>query len=215
MEKTKGLASVDAIDDDVLLRIAEAGQVRRYPPGSVIINEGEPGDSIFIILAGRVKVYSISQAGREVVYSILGPGEYLGELSLDGGTRAASVMTVEPTSCSVVYAEDLREFMRDYPEFASHLVIKLIRLIRRSTIRIKSLALMDVYGRIAELLTTESDIEGGVRKMRERYTHQDIADRVGSSREMVSKILKDLARGGYICVDAKRIVIQRKLPEAW
>jgi CRP/FNR family cyclic AMP-dependent transcriptional regulator len=105
--------------------------------------------------------------------------------------------------------------MRQHPEFAEHLVLKLIRLLRRSTLRVKSLALMDVYGRVAQLINTESELEDGVRIVRERYTQQDIADRVGSSREMVSRILKDLTLGGYISVTGRRIVVHRKLPDAW
>ena len=206
---------VDALGEEVIRQIAEQGQVRRYPAGSIIINEDDPGESIFIILSGRVKTYSVSNTGREVVYTTHGPGEYLGEFSLDGGKRSASVMTLEPTSCSVVHGTELRDFMRNHPEFANHLVLTLIRLLRRSNVKIKSLALMDVYGRVAQLLTDESVLEGSVRVVREKYTQQDIADRVGSSREMVSKILKELSSGGYISVEGKRIVVHRKLPAGW
>src|SRR5208282_1364576 len=113
------------------------------------------------------------------------------------------------------HGTELRDFMRNHPEFANHLVLTLIRLLRRSNVKIKSLALMDVYGRVAQLLTDESVLEGSVRVVREKYTQQDIADRVGSSREMVSKILKELSSGGYISVEGKRIVVHRKLPAGW
>jgi CRP/FNR family cyclic AMP-dependent transcriptional regulator len=215
MARAEPGTSTDALNEDVIRKIAEQGQIRRYPVGSIIIHEGDPGESISIILSGRVKTYSINAAGREVVYNTHGPGEYLGEISLDGGKRSASVMTLEPTSVSVVQGTELREFLRMHPEFAEHLVLKLIRLLRRSTLRVRSLSLMDVYGRVAELLTNEATEDGEVRSVQEKYTHQDIADRVGSSREMVSKILKELSVGGYITIERKRIVIHRKLPDAW
>jgi CRP/FNR family cyclic AMP-dependent transcriptional regulator len=215
MDRPEPVAQTDVLNEAVIRQIAEQGKVRRYPAGSIIINEDDPGEAIFIILSGRVKTYSVNAAGREVIYNTHGPGEYLGEISLDGGTRSASVVTLEPTTCSIVQGAELREFMRQHPEFAEHLVLKLIRLLRRSTLRVKSLALMDVYGRVAQLINTESELEDGVRIVRERYTQQDIADRVGSSREMVSRILKDLTLGGYISVTGRRIVVHRKLPDAW
>lgn len=206
---------IGALGEDVIRQIAEQGQIRRYAADSIIINEGDPGESIYIILSGRVKTFSVNAAGREVVYNTHGPGEYLGEMTLDGGSRSASVITLEPSSFSVVQGNEMRQFIRMHPEFAEHLVIKLIRLLRRSTLRVKSLALMDVYGRVAQLLTNEAVVEDGVRALKEKYTQQDIADRVGSSREMVSKILKELALGGYISIVGKRIIIHRKLPEAF
>jgi CRP/FNR family cyclic AMP-dependent transcriptional regulator len=114
-----------------------------------------------------------------------------------------------------VHGDELRDFMGEHPEFANHLVLTLIRLLRRSNVKVKSLALMDVYGRVVQLLTDESVPEGEIRVVKEKYTQQDIADRVGSSREMVSKILKDLSSGGYISVEGKRIVLIRKLPPRW
>ena len=206
----------DVLDEGLLREIARRGGVRSYPTNAVLINEGDATDSLFILLSGRVKVYSTNADGKEVVISIRGAGDYVGELALDGGVRSASVMTLEPTTCSVVSGTSLREFIAAHPDFASHLIRRLIRRVRQATESVKSLALEDVYARVIRLLAELSDPgEGGERRVRERLTQQDIADRVGASREMVSRIMKDLTTGGYIAVNESRIVILKKPPVAW
>jgi len=208
--------TADVLDFDLLREIARQGGVRAYPANAVLINEGDTSDSLFIVLSGRVKVYSNNADGKEIVITTHGPGEYVGELALDGGVRSASVMTLEPTTCSVVSGANLREFVAAHPAFASHLIMKLIRSVREATESVKSLALEDVYERAIRLLNELSDpIEGGQRRVRERLTQQDIADRIGASREMVSRIFKDLTAGGYLDLSSGRIVIVRKPPAAW
>ena len=200
----------------MLREIAHKGGVRPYPAHAVLINEGDAADVLFIVLKGRVKVYSTSPEGKEVVITTHGPGEYVGELALDGGVRSASVMTLEPTTCSVVSGANLREFVAAHPDFALHLIHKLIRRVRQATDSVKSLALEDVYGRVVRMLADLSDpAEDGRRRVRERLTQQDIAARVGSSREMVSRILKDLTAGGYIVSDANRLTLLKRLPARW
>jgi len=206
----------DVLDVGLLRDIARQGGVKPYPSYAVLINEGDSSDSVYIVLSGRVKVYSTNAEGREVVIATHGPGEYVGELSLDGGVRSTSVMTLEPTTCSVVSAANLREFIAAHPDFASHLILKLIRSVRQATESVKSLALEDVYERVVRLLADLSDPEeDGRRRVRERLTQQDIADRVGASREMVSRIFKDLTAGGYMAVEASRIVVLKKPPAGW
>ena len=208
--------TADVLDFDLLRKIAHQGGVRSYPANAVLINEGDASDSLFIVLSGRVKVYSNNADGKEIVITTHGPGEYVGELALDGGVRSASVMTLEPTTCSVVSGANLREFVAAHPDFASHLILKLIRSVREATESVKSLALEDVYERVIRLLNDISDpLEGGQRRVRERLTQQDIADRIGSSREMVSRIFKDLTAGGYLDLSSGRIVVVRKPPAAW
>jgi CRP/FNR family transcriptional regulator, cyclic AMP receptor protein len=208
--------TADVLDFDLLREIARQGGVRSYPTNAVLINEGDTSDTLFIVLSGRVKVYSNNADGKEIVITTHGPGEYVGELALDGGVRSASVMTLEPTTCSVVSGANLREFVAAHPDFASHLILKLIRSVRDATESVKSLALEDVYARAIRLLNDISDpVEGGQRRVRERLTQQDIADRIGASREMVSRIFKDLVTGGYITIENKQISINRDLPERW
>jgi len=209
-------STADTLDDALLREIAGKGGIKRYPAQAILINEGDSSDSIYILLGGRVKVYSTNPEGKEVVIATHGVGEYIGELSLDGGVRSASVMTLEPTTCSVVSGSSLREFIAAHPDFASHLIRKLIRSVRQATESVKSLALEDVYARVVRLLTDLSDpLPDGQRRVRERLTQQGIADRIGASREMVSRIFKDLGAGGYIGQDNGHIVVVRKLPTAW
>jgi CRP/FNR family cyclic AMP-dependent transcriptional regulator len=198
-----------------LRAIADGRVVRSYPRNTVLINEGDEGDSLFIVLSGRVKVYASNDAGREVVIDFHGPGEYLGEMSLDGAPRSASVVTVEPSTCAVVSRAQFREFILAHPDFALHLIGKLIQRARLATENMKSLALSDVYGRLVRLLNSLAVEEGDRRVVPEKLTQQDIAERVGSSRDMISRLLKDLAAGGYLAVEDRTITILRRLPSAW
>jgi CRP/FNR family cyclic AMP-dependent transcriptional regulator len=205
----------DTLHEEVLRRIAAAGGIRHYPAHAVLINEGEQTDTLFIILSGRVKVYASSAAGKEVILAIRGVGDYVGELAIDGGVRSASVMTLEPSTCSVVSGADLRQFIAMHPDFALHLIHQLIRRLRQSADSVKSLALESVYGRIVKLLEDLAEPFGDVHVIPERLTQQDVAERVGSSREMVSRIFKDLQTGGYIDITNGRITILKRPPPAW
>lgn len=205
-----------ALQDSLLQAMAKRGGLRRFPNQAVLVNEDDYGDALYIIMSGRVKVYGASEDGREVVYATQGPGEYFGELALDGGPRSASVMTMEPTSCVVVPGAELRDFMTSHPEFALHLVQKLIGMVRYATNNVKSLALHDVYGRLLRLLTTQARPDAAGRLVvADRLTQQDIAERIGSSREMVNRILKQLTEGGYIVQEDRRLVLLKKLPAGW
>lgn len=204
-----------ALNDQLLQAMAERGGVKTFPANAVLVNEEDDSDSIFILLKGKVKVYGAGANGREVVYTTLGPGEYFGEMTLDGGPRSASVMTLEPTTCVVVTGANVRDFLGTHPDFALHLVRKLIALVRRSTDTVKRLALDDVYTRISKMLLELAQEEDGRLVVNEKLTQQDIADRVGSSREMVSRIFKQLTIGGYVAAEGKRIVLLKKLPARW
>jgi CRP/FNR family cyclic AMP-dependent transcriptional regulator len=169
-----------------------------------------------VILSGRVKVYASSTAGREFVISFHGPGEYVGEMMLDGSPRSASVITVEPTTCAIVNRQSLRDFLLAHPDFALNLIFKLIHRVRVTTESVKSLALSDVYGRLARLLTTLArSAPDGRTLVPEKLTHQEIADRVGASRDMIGKLMKDLVAGGYLAVEDRTIVLLKKLPPGW
>ena len=200
---------------DVLKAIAAAGGVKRYPAHAVLINEGELADSIYILLSGRVKVYATNPAGKEIVINTHGAGEYVGEVALDGGVRSASVMTLAPTTCSVVTSASLRGFIANHPDFALHLIHNLIWRLRQSTENVKGLALHDVHGRITQLLRRLATPEGDTLVVHERLTQQDIAERVGASREMVGRIFKELVAGGYISTQGGRIAILKQPPAMW
>ena len=216
--------TADASEDDAGNRLPQAlfqavasrGRVRSFPAHAILINEGDSTDSLYVVLAGRVKAYASSEDGREVVLAEYGPGEYFGELALDGSRRSASIKAIEPCSCRVVQGLELQAFLADYPEFGAHLTRKLIHMVRRLTHQVRGLALQDVYSRVVQLLGELSDPSAGTeRVLRHKLTQQDIADRVGSSREMVNRVMKELAAGGYIVQREGRIVLLRKPPAAW
>ena len=212
------LTSIDQLPPlapDTLREIAASGVVRNYPKNTVLINEGDIGDSLFIVLSGRVKVYSSNQAGREIVIAFHGPGEYVGEMSLDSSPRSASVMTLEPTTCAIVNRSSFREFILAHPDFALHLIERLIQRVRLTTENVKSLALSDVYGRLVKLLLALAVERDGKLVVPEKLTQQDIAERVGASRDMISRLLKDLIAGGYLAVQERTITILKKPPPGW
>ena len=203
------------LQSETLNAISASGVIRTFPRNSILINEGDVGDSLFIVLSGRVKVFASNEQGREFVIDFHGPGEYVGEMSLDGARRSASVVTVEPTTCAVVNRAQFREFILAHPDFAMHLIERLIHRVRVTTGNLKSLALSDVYGRLVRLLNTLVVEFDGKHVVPEKLTQQDIADRVGASRDMIGKLMKDLIAGGYLHVEDRTITLLKKLPTGW
>ena len=210
----KGQRSYKLSDAD-LAAVGSHGVARSYPKNAVIVSEGDLTDSLYIILEGRVKVFVSDGEGHDMVLSTQGPGEYFGEMVLDQGPRSASIMTLEPSRFLVVPKDDFRSFVMHNPAFALSLIDKLIHRARSLTESVKSLALMDVYGRVARLLLELAEDTDGQLAISQRLTQQDIASRVGASREMVSRILKDLSTGGYLTQSRTGIVLHRKPPERW
>jgi CRP/FNR family cyclic AMP-dependent transcriptional regulator len=210
----KGQRSYTLSDAD-LMAVGSHGISRSYPKSAIIVAEGDKTDSLYIILEGRVKVFVSDGEGHDLVLSIQGSGEYFGELVLDEGPRSASIMTLEASRFLVVPKNDFREFVAHNPAFALSLIEKLIGRVRALTASVKSLALMDVYGRVARLLLELAEETGGKLSIPQRLTQQDIASRIGASREMVSRILKDLSTGGYLTQSHSGIVLHRKPPEHW
>jgi CRP/FNR family cyclic AMP-dependent transcriptional regulator len=198
-----------------LRALSERGAVRSFQKHAVMVSEGDETDSLYVILSGRVKVFVADESGKEVVLGTQGPGEYFGEMVLDGGPRSASVMTLAPSRFLIVPKHKVRDFLRDHPDFAVRLIEKLIQRCRALTESVKNLALMDVYGRVARLLLELAKDDRGQLVIREKLTQQDIASRVGASREMVSKILNDLATGGYLSITHKRITLHKTPPRHW
>ena len=137
-------------------------------------------------------------------------------MSLDGGPRSASVITLEASVCTVVGRRTLERFVGERPEFAFELLAKVIRRARSTTHSVRQLALNDVYGRLRALLHGMAlpQTDGSLRVV-ERITHQEMANRLGCSREMVSRLMKDLERGGYIAVEGTQFVLLKALPQRW
>lgn len=189
--------------------------VRSFPRHAIIINEGDDSDSVYFIVSGLVKVFLADNDGNEVIMATLKAGEYFGEMALEPGFRSASVMAVEAVSLAVVRMPDFRAFLRTHPDFVFSLLGKLIRRTRLVTRNLKGLALLDVYGRLTQMLNDLAVNTGGKRQIVEPLTQQEMASRIGCSREMVSKILKDLTAGGYVEISRKSIEIKRTLPDSW
>ena len=190
---------------------------RQYRKGTLIIQEGEQGDSIYIVIGGLLRTYLAGGNGKELTLAHYGPMDYVGEMSLDGGKRSANVEAVEPTTCSVISRELLLRYIGEHPSFALEMMERLIRRARLATESARNVALIDVYGRLAKLLTDRAEPENpaGERRVPERLTHMQLAQHLACSREMVSRLLKDLETGGYIAVRDRYIVLLKRLPARW
>ena len=204
-----------ALSEADLAELLAHGVTKAYPKNVILVSEGDETDAVFFVLSGRIKIYLSDAAGKEVVINIQGPGEYFGEMSLEPGGRSASVMTLEPSRIAVVKMSDFRAFLLSHPEFQQELVRKLIRRVRALTGNVRDLALLDVYGRVVRALEGLACEQDGRMIVPQILSQQAIANLVGASREMVSRILKDLRVGGYIGIEDRRIVILRKPPPAW
>ena len=201
--------------DTALHRLAKLGRLHRFAPQTVFMVEGDMADTVHIILEGRVKVFSSEPDGREIVLNIWGPGECLGEMALDGGRRSASAIALESVSCSVVTRQNLRDAITKDPDMALKIIALLIGRARLATDKIKDLALHDVYQRVTHLLQGLSQDQAGVSMVSERLSQQEIADRVGASRDMVARVMRELVTGGYVEVDHKVIKLIRTFPARW
>ena len=208
-------SNVARLPSSVLQEIASKGIVKHFPARTLLIHEGDASSALFIVIEGRVKTYVENDEGKKATLGFHGPGEYVGEMAVDGGERNASVVTMEPTTCAVVTGIALQDFIATHPEFATHLIHELIKRVRALTQNVKGLALEDVYRRVARLLQRMSMPDGDERIVPRRITHLEIAEVVGSSREMVSRIFKDLKVGGYVELRSGLIVLRKKLPPAW
>lgn len=209
-------ALIDALPTS-LAALARRGVAHPYRKGSTLIEEGTHGDTLYIILAGRLRIYSSNLAqDRQITFGTYGPGEYVGELSLDGGARTASVSAELPSVCAVVTRATLQAHLAEHPAFAFELLAKVIARARAATLSAREMALNDVYGRIKRLLESLARPDAnGASSLVEHLTHGDIAARVGCTPSMVSKVLKDLQAGGYIETGGPTLRLRRALPARW
>ena len=212
---TPSAAQLQGIADTFVRQLASLGRLRTYPKNTVFITEGDSSDSVFVILTGRVKVFISDTEGHEMILDTQDPGEYVGEMALDGKPRSASVMTHEPSTFAVVARDPIREAIRKDPDFALDMISKIIDRARLATSGMKDLALLDVYGRVARLLLNMGVEKNGKLVIPDKLTQQEIAERVGASRDMVSRIFRDLTAGGYISVEHRYITINKKPPARW
>ena len=200
---------------EALAEIEQHGSVKSYKKNVIVINQDDETYSLYVILSGSVKVFVSGEDGREAVLNHQEAGDYFGDLALiDKQPRVASVMTTEPSKFMIISREDFLACLSKNPEIAVNLIKPMTSRIRMLARNVSSLALLDVYGRVARILLEQAEQQGDVL-VTDKLTQQEIADMVGASRAMVSRILKDLKEGGYISIEKKRITIHQKLPSHW
>ncbi len=189
---------------------------RSFPKNATIINEGDQTDSLYVVEKGKAKAFLTDRSGREIVLGIIPEGSYFGEIALlDREPRSANVMTLEPSTFLIISHNDFQQCLKDNIEIAMNMLSALTERIRDLTGSIKSLALSNVYRRIVNTLLKMAVEKDGKLMIEDKLTQQDIANMVGSSREMVNKIFHDLIEGGYVSTKNKQITIHKKLPSGW
>jgi CRP/FNR family transcriptional regulator, cyclic AMP receptor protein len=197
-----------------LAELEKLSVLRKYPKNTVLVTEGDESTHMYIIRKGTVSAYLNDEDGRQVNLNYMHEGEYFGELSLiDGKPRSASVVTITECEILLVSRASVHELMHKHPDFALQLLTEVTRRVRELTDSVKDMALLDVYGRVSATLEKLSDENKRIHNP--KVTHQDIANMVGSSREMVSRIMKQLLIGEYIVQCPSYIEIKKPLPRYW
>ncbi len=202
--------------DDQLAMLAQVVTRRSVPRGATLMSQGDPTDSLYIIIAGRLKVMMGDSEGKEVILAMLGPGEIVGEMGLiDDSPRSATVTATEASELLGIGKREFRRCLAENFDMSMGVMRGLVRRLREADRKIGSLALLDVYGRVARLLIDMAEDVNGQRAVTKRLPKQDIAKMIGASREMVSRVMKDLQLGGYIEARGSTIVLHDKilLPE--
>ena len=216
-ERTQTLKAVPfftQLNDRELEVVRAVASERTYPKNAVVLTEGEMGDSLYMIQSGKVKVVIGDEEGRELILKILGPGDFFGEMSMiDKQPRSASVTTIEPATFLVLTNAAFERCVEQAPRIANMVMQILAQRVREADRKIGTLALMDVYGRVASTLLELAVYTNGKLVVGEKLSQQDLANMVGASREMVNRILKDLSERGFISIESKSItIINRELP---
>jgi CRP/FNR family cyclic AMP-dependent transcriptional regulator len=201
------------LSDADIASLARLASRRRYPKDTVVFFENEEGDFFFMIVEGRIKVTILGDDGREVILSILGAGDFFGEMALlDNEPRSATAIAVEDSELVSLHRHDFQSVLADNRSIMSALIKILAARIRKANHQISTLALLDVYGRVARVIVDMARDEG--RRLKDgriafrRATHQEIANRIGTTRETVTRMLKDLERQGMLHIEGKEIVVQ-------
>lgn len=200
--------------NEAQLELIAAGSVRKnYPKGRTIVSEGEPSQSLFILLSGRAKVQRSDSEGKEVILAVIGSGEFFGEMSIiDDSPRSASVITLESCDFMSINKESFKSMLMQSPEICMQIMRGLVRRLREADQKIETLALLSVYGRVAKVLLDFSEEVGGERVVKSKLPRQEIAKMIGASREMVSRVMKGLEIDGYIVpMPEGRLVLREKI----
>lgn len=212
----KKISFLSKLPDEAIAALAEHAKLVRFPKQAVIISEGDETRSLYIILAGKVRVFTSDEKSKEVTLLVQEPGSCFGELALLGNVpRSASVETLEKTVCALILKDDFKNWLASHPDVVIDLLSALTEKIRQLTDRVKQMALSNVYERTVKVLQDMADKEDGISVIRNRPTQQELANMVGSSREMINKVMKELTRGGYVVIKDKMLRIEHKPPSSW
>jgi len=197
-------------------RVASALRIKRFARGAVIVSQGDDTDTMYVIVSGRTKVCISDDEGKEVIVSLLGPGDFFGEMSLvDDHPRSASIEALEASELVVIGKEEFKASLARNFDMCLEFMRGLVARLRSADKKIETLALMDVYGRVARALLDMSEPgPDGRHVIHRRVTKQDIARMIGASREMVSRVMKDLVEMGEVEIVDDRIVIDPKVVRA-
>ncbi|WP_187359923.1 Crp/Fnr family transcriptional regulator [Chitinolyticbacter meiyuanensis] len=194
--------------------VMHAAVKRQLPKGSFLFREDDPAEAMYLQMEGRTRSFTSDNQGKEFVFQIGEPGSVYGEISMiDDAPRSWSVQVEEDSTFIMFSKQDFRTALETYPQLKDKLILNLARIIRQLSLTMKNLALLDVYGRVRALFEEIAQTQDDHWMIAEPLTQQAIADRVGSSREMIARILKELVFGGYVKLENKRIIILQKLPE--
>ncbi len=198
---------------EALRALAARGEPKLVAKGRLLVQEGDVGSTLYILLSGSLRAFSRSaDSDRDVTYGVYLPGEYIGEMSLDGGARSADVETLAPSWVVMVTRTTLQQHIAERPEFAFELLSKVIRRARAATLSLRAVALNDVYGRVAWLLNDRAVLQADGTRLAGPMTHQEMASLLGCTRPMVSKVMKELEVGGYVVGVGRMVRIDRPLP---
>ncbi len=212
LSKTALFSGMDEADIEM---VASQTVTRQFPKNTVIVSQGDDTDSIYVIVQGKVDVFLHNDKGKEIIINTLGVCESFGELAPLGGIpRQASIITTEDSTFGIISRQIFMDTLLVKPAIAMRIIDLLITRIQDLTEEVSSLALEDVYNRVVRILYKHAE-EVGEKLVTEKLTQQDIASRVGATREMVHRILKELKTGGYISIEGKHITIEKKLPPGW
>jgi CRP/FNR family cyclic AMP-dependent transcriptional regulator len=212
----KKIPFLSKLSDEVLVTLAEKAKSAQFPKQATIIMEGDETSSLYIILSGKVRVFSSDDKSKEVTLMIQEPGSYFGEIALlTDEPRSASVVTLEKTTCAVISKSDFMNWLMNYPDVAITLLGVLSEKIRHLTDKVRQMALSNVYERTVKELQAMAVVEGNVSIIHNRPTQQELASMVGASREMINKIMHELTKGGYVTIEDKALIINKKLPTSW
>lgn len=206
------------LEEAVLIQIAPSLQERRYSRGATIVQEGDSSDYFFVMVDGRARVYLANEEGREVVLTILSAPEYFGELGClqSPGECSASITALSEVLLVTIPRQVFAGVLLESPRFCRALIDDFALRIRALTSNVRGYALSDVYGRLVSLFEELSAPRaGGRRRFTERLTQQELANRIGASREMVVKIMRELTLGGFIEVIDRHIEICKPLPASF